>query len=96
VFGGGGIETESPVAATVLLLCQLLSFAIFIRAILSWFNMAPDNPLVQALNAITEPIISPIRQIMPRLGMLDLSPLVAILLLNFGGQFLATLIDGNL
>ena len=96
MFGGGGIETESEVATIVLLLCQLLSFAIFIRAILSWFNMSPDNPLIQVLNTITEPIITPIRNIMPRMGMMDLSPLVAILLLNFGGQFLAQFIDGNL
>ena len=57
--------------------------AIIARALLSWFNMDPRSPLIQALNQITEPILEPIRRIMPRLGMIDLSPLVAILLLQF-------------
>lgn len=96
MLGGGGISAETELATMVLVLCQILSFAIIIRAILSWFNMSPDNPLIQILNTITEPIIQPIRNIMPRMGMMDLSPLVAILLLNFGGQFLAQLIDNNL
>lgn len=45
--------------------------------------MDARNPLIQVLDAITEPIMEPIRRIMPRLGMIDLSPLIAILLLNF-------------
>lgn len=45
--------------------------------------MDPRSPLIQALNQITEPILEPIRRIMPRLGMIDLSPLIAILLLQF-------------
>jgi len=57
--------------------------AIIARALLSWFNMDPRSPLIQALNQITEPVLEPIRRIMPRLGMIDLSPLVAILLLQF-------------
>jgi YggT family protein len=39
--------------------------------------------LIQILDAVTEPILDPIRRIMPRLGMIDLSPLIAILLLQF-------------
>ncbi len=60
----------------------LLIVAIFIRAILSWFSIDPRSPLVQAMNAITEPILDPIRRIMPRLGMIDLSPMVAIIVLG--------------
>lgn len=56
--------------------------AIFIRIILSWVGMDPRNPVVIFLHDITEPILSPIRQFMPRLGMLDLSPMVAIILLS--------------
>ena len=44
--------------------------------------MDPRNPVVVFLHDITEPILSPIRQFLPRLGMLDLSPLLAIILLN--------------
>ena len=54
--------------------------------------MDPRNPVVVFLHDITEPILAPIRQFMPRLGMLDLSPMVAIILLNliriFAGRLL--------
>lgn len=63
------------------ILTYILMAAIFIRVIISWVGMDPRNPLVIFLNDITEPILSPIRQFMPRMGMLDLSPMVAIFLL---------------
>jgi len=44
--------------------------------------MDPRNPVAIFLHDITEPILSPLRQFLPRLGMLDLSPLLAIILLN--------------
>ena len=67
----------------ICLVATLMVVAIIARALLSWFNMDPRSPLIQALNQITEPVLEPIRRIMPRLGMIDLSPLVAILLLQF-------------
>jgi YggT family protein len=63
-------------------LIQLLVLAIFIRAILSWVAPDPYNPIVRALDAITEPILQPLRQVVPRLGMIDITPLVAIILLS--------------
>lgn len=51
--------------------------------------MDPRSPLIQALDTITEPILEPIRRVMPRLGMIDFSPLVAILLIEFIAQALA-------
>ena len=82
MFGGNCIGTTAG-SQVVCLVFTLLTIAIFARAILSWFNMDPRSPLVQVLNTITEPILDPIRRIMPRLGMIDLSPLVAILVLQF-------------
>ena len=61
---------------------RLLILAIFFRAILSWFVRDPNNPIVRVLDAITVPILQPLRQIIPRMGMMDLSPLVAIVLLS--------------
>jgi YggT family protein len=57
--------------------------AIFLRAILSWFRLDPRNPLVEMLDMITDPILSPLRRIVPRIGMIDITPLVAIVLLQF-------------
>ncbi|MCH7699199.1 MAG: YggT family protein [Chloroflexi bacterium] len=61
---------------------RLLILAIFFRAILSWFVRDPYNPIVRVLDSITEPILQPLRQIIPRMGMMDLTPLVAIILLS--------------
>jgi len=63
------------------LLCQVLTFAIFIRVILSWFVTRP-NTLTIILDKITEPILAPLRRIIPRAGMFDFTPLVAIILLQ--------------
>jgi YggT family protein len=63
-------------------LTQLLTAAIFFRVILSWFQMDPRNPLISLLDQITDPILSPLRRVIPRLGMIDIAPLVAIILLQ--------------
>jgi len=62
---------------------------IIIRALLSWVNPDPWNPVVQFLTRVTEPVLAPIRRRMPswRMG-IDLSPLVAILAIYFVQWFL--------
>ena len=65
----------------VAVLLEVLTFAILARSILSWFPMNPGNAVTGVLVGITEPILGPLRRILPRFGMLDLSPMVAILLL---------------
>ena len=64
------------------LLCEVLTLAIFLRAILSWFSPRPTNMLTNILYQVTEPLLAPLRRIIPRVGMLDLTPLVAIILLQ--------------
>jgi YggT family protein len=66
--------------------------AIFIRIIFSWIGMDPSNPVAIFLNNITEPILAPIRQFIPRVGMLDLTPMVAIILLMFIARFITRLL----
>jgi len=67
----------------------VLTIAIIIRALLSWFpNIDPRNPLVEFIIAISEPILAPIRSVMPRIGMIDLTPMIAIILLQFIGRVL--------
>jgi YggT family protein len=68
---------------------QILSIAIFLRAILSWFIHDPRNPLVELLDQVTEPILAPLRRVVPRIGMVDITPLVAIILLQFLAQAIA-------
>ena len=66
----------------------VLNLAIFGRAIMSWISPAGTDPLSPVLHQITEPILKPVRQIMPSTGVLDLSPLVALILLNVITYFL--------
>jgi YggT family protein len=63
------------------ILTQILILAIVGRALLSWFPLDQRNPLVRILHDITEPILEPLRRIIPRVGMLDLTPMVAIIVL---------------
>jgi YggT family protein len=90
VFGAGCIEDGTVGSETVCLVANFLVLAIFIRAILSWFQVDPMNPLIQALRAVTDPIVEPIRNVLPRLGMFDFSPFVASILLIFISQVLQT------
>ena len=72
------------VAAYVLLV------AVIIRIIFSWTNFDPENPIAQVIQEITEPILAPIRSVMPRIGMFDLAPMAAsfllIILANLGAR----------
>lgn len=65
------------------ILFQILIFAIIGRALLSWFNVGPGNALGRILYEVTEPILAPMRRVIPMIGMIDITPIVAILLLNF-------------
>ncbi len=62
-------------------LVQFLAFAIFARAILSWFPIDRNGPVVQAINAITDPVLEPLRRIIPPIGMIDITPMVAMITL---------------
>jgi len=65
---------------TVLLVYSLLIFA---RVIISWVRLDPYNPVVQFLHATTEPVLAPIRSLLPGGGMmLDFSPFIALLLIS--------------
>ena len=66
----------------------VLTALIFFRAILSWFPIDPHNPLVTVLYEVTEPILAPLRNVIPRIGMIDITPLVAIILVQLIGRVL--------
>ena len=68
----------------------MLTAAIFVRALLSWFRIDPRNPLVTILYEVTEPILDPLRRVIPRLGMIDITPFVAIILIQVIGNFAAS------
>jgi YggT family protein len=64
---------------------------IIARAIISWVNPDPYNPIVRFLYRVTEPVLRPVRHRMPTLAMgLDLSPMVVILVLYFLDWFVVS------
>ena len=77
----------------------LLYWLILIRALISWVNPDPHNPIVQFLYKATEPILNPIRKLLPldfRFG-IDISPIIAFLAILFLKSFLVrTIIDLSL
>ncbi|MEO8358140.1 MAG: YggT family protein [Chloroflexota bacterium] len=75
----------------VSVLQQLLALLVIVSVILSYF-MDPYHPIRRAIDGIVEPMLSPIRRVIPRVGMLDFSPLVLILLIQLISGLLIRLI----
>jgi YggT family protein len=69
------------VVQIIIIFCYVLIAAIIIRSLMSWFPIDPNNVFVNIVHTITEPILAPLRRIVPRLEMIDLSPMLAIILL---------------
>jgi YggT family protein len=65
------------------LVLTLYSLIIIARSLLSFIRMNPYHPVMDFLIKITEPVLAPIRQVIPPIGPIDISPLVALLLLRF-------------
>ncbi len=74
----------NPIADVIYLLLQFLKFAILGRVLLSWVdpNPYPTNAFKQGLFAVTDPILEPLRRVIPPMGMFDISPIVAIVVLD--------------
>ena len=78
------------------ILFTLLELAILARVLLSWFRVDPYHPAVAFLYQITEPILRPLRRVIPPLGMMDISPIVAMLLVGIIRQIIQAIILGGL
>ena len=64
------------------LLLQILLMAIFVRVLLTWLPIDQSNPIVRVLFDVTEPVLAPFRRVVPRIGMFDLSPIAAMLIIQ--------------
>lgn len=79
----------------LLAVAKLLNFVlsayiwiVIARAVISWVNADPYNPIVRFLVQVTEPLLSRIRRVLPIMGGLDLSPMILILAVVFLQSFL--------
>jgi len=83
-------QTLNPIAISLLAIGQVLMltlsiflYSIIIQAILSWVNPDPHNPAVSLLNSLTFPVLKHFRNLLPPMGGMDLSPMIAIIVLMF-------------
>ena len=84
----------SATAQILEIVLQLYMWIIIIRALLSWVNPDPYNPIVQFLNSITEPVLYRVRQLIPMSSIgIDFSPIVVILVIIFLQSFLVSSIS---
>ena len=73
-------------------LIYAFDLAIFGRVIMSWVSPRGNDPISSILIQMTEPLMAPIRRVLPQFGMFDLSPMVALLLLHFIGPRVVNLL----
>lgn len=66
-------------ASFVNILAWILYIALIARVVISWLNLSSENQAVAILYQITEPILAPIRRVLPSFGSLDFSPVVALI-----------------
>jgi YggT family protein len=78
----------SALAQLVGIALHIYMWIIIIRAVISWVNPDPYNPIVQFLYRSTEPVLRPVRRYLPVAWGIDFSPLVVILVIIFLDQFL--------
>lgn len=90
----GGFEPHAILLLTILRICHWALYGLIglllIEVIFSWVNpQAPWAPFIRALN---DPLMRPLRRIVPLLGTIDLSPLVALILLRIAIELVTTIV----
>lgn len=78
----------NQLADLISLILNVLTILIIGRALLSWFDPMFRSSVGRIIYEVTEPIIRPIRQVVPSIGMFDLSPIIALLVLRVLETFL--------
>jgi len=72
--------------ALIGMLIYLYSIIILARVLMSWVQVDPNSPLARTLIDLTEPVLAPIRNLLPPTMGLDFSPIIAMILLQIVGQ----------
>jgi YggT family protein len=72
---------NDQIALIFITFLYILIIAIVIRSLMSWFPMSRNNPFARVVYQVTEPLLEPVRRVMPRTGIIDLSAMVVIIVL---------------
>jgi len=87
-MGGNVIIT---MARVVNILIQLITLLVIVKVFLSYF-MSPYHPLRSNIDRIIDPLLNPIRRIIPSLGALDLSPIILIVIIQLLGRIIISIL----
>jgi YggT family protein len=63
-------------------LFETYTFILLARVLITWFQVDPYNPIIRVLFQLTEPLLAPIRRLLPQTGMMDFSPIVAFIVIT--------------
>jgi len=83
----------SILVVAINLVVQMITLLVIVQVFLSYF-LSPYHPLRQNLDRIVEPMLRPIRRIVPPAGMLDFSALIFLVLLQLSGKIMIALLSG--
>jgi YggT family protein len=75
----------------ITIIAQLITLLVIVQVALSYF-MSPYHPVRQSIDRLVEPLLAPIRRLLPQTGMLDFSPLVLIILVQIIARLLVSLL----
>jgi YggT family protein len=82
------------IAGVLGLVLTLYMYIVIARALISWVNPDPRNPIVRFLYNATEPLLARVRRVVPYMGGIDFSPLLVIVAIYFLQAFLvSSLVD---
>ena len=82
----------SYLSTFVIVLARVLNLAILVRVFMSWLPLDRESRFVVLILEITEPILGPIRRLMPSMGGLDLSPMFGLILIQVMERVLLTVL----
>jgi YggT family protein len=83
---------EAYLITLIEIIVGLITVIIIINALISFAPLDPWHPVRRFLNQLAEPILRPFRNILPPVGMFDLSPMVALIVIQILGQLVIVLI----
>jgi YggT family protein len=84
------------ISSVISILAEVLFLALIIRAVLSWLaGVAALQPIARFINRVTDPLLEPIRRVVPPLGGIDMSPLIAMLVIWLVESLLLTVLAGH-
>lgn len=80
------------IVGLVQLLFDLYVIVLLVRVLLSWTQADPRNPIVNLIHQLTEPLLAPIRRMLPQSGGIDFSPIVAFVVVLIAEQVVLMLL----